>query len=165
MLSTQSPRKVQRPLAPRINSRESSNEPEKKIGMARPSYNPLSVLCGIQLCGLPGTLAAIMEPCLALVPTGRPFHSAPAISALLPHRAHRMGFVSVSLPTISGCASQHRGLPRGQRSFLRSTPRPAHLLVPGVPQDPGNDKSCLFTSVVFWGTSCHSWIHLVRPLS
>src|SRR5487761_422432 len=64
----------------------------EKIGMARPSYNPLSVLCGIQLCGLPGTLAAIMEPCLALVPTGRPFHSAPAISALLPHRARRIGY-------------------------------------------------------------------------
>ncbi len=55
-----------------------------------------------------------------------------------------LDIVSVLLPTISGCASRHCGLPRGQRSFLRSTPRPARLLVPAGPEDPSNDKRCPF---------------------
>ena len=72
-----------------------SKELPKKSDMKneiRASRNPLSVLSGIQLCGLPRALADFIAPCLAFVPTGQPFHSLPETSAFRPHRINWIGF-------------------------------------------------------------------------
>ena len=63
-----------------------------KMKVVRASSNPLSVLGGIQLSGLPGPPAEIIAPCLALVRTWQPFHSAPGTSAFLPPRMIWIGY-------------------------------------------------------------------------
>jgi hypothetical protein len=81
-------------------------------------------------------------PCLALVLAGQPFHSVTRnLSIATSSFRAGLDIVSVLEPTISNCVSRRRDSPHGQRSFLRSTPRPTRLLVPIVIFSAINDKS------------------------
>jgi len=44
------------------------------VGGWRVGSNPSSVLCGIQLSGLPASFAEVMDAYLPLHPAGQPFH-------------------------------------------------------------------------------------------
>ncbi len=99
--------------------------------MVRAGSNPLSVLGGIQLCGLPGALAEIIVPLFGLCPHGTTvsFRTRNLSISASSCDLDWISFLFCSQPSLIALLSAVI-FPRGQRSFLRSSPRPARLLVP-----------------------------------
>lgn len=97
----------------------------------RAGRNPPSVLSRIPLSSLPGFRAALINPVWPCSPRVNRFTLKLGTSESPPSPCPSTDLVSVLLPSVSRCASRHRGA-AGREEFPQGLPAPAHQLAPNL---------------------------------